>query len=97
MKVKLINENIEEKHGCYYIKGTRISIDSVIYSHLRGSSTEEIQGEYQLLTVEQIKKIVGFYLTNRKHVNYYLSSKEKQWIDMGTPKLAKIVSIERIK
>jgi hypothetical protein len=37
------SEYIEERNGGYYIAGTRISLDSVVYSVERGNSPEGIQ------------------------------------------------------
>ena len=33
-------EYIEERDGGYYVRGTRISLDSVVYSSNRGNSPE---------------------------------------------------------
>ena len=36
------SEYIEQRHGGYYVAGTRISLDSVLYAFSRGDSPERI-------------------------------------------------------
>lgn len=43
------SEYIEQRHGGYYVAGTRISLDSVVYSFNQGQSPEAIQEDFPLL------------------------------------------------
>ena len=43
------SEYIEERNGGYYVAGTRISLDSVVYSFNEGQSPEAIQEDFPLL------------------------------------------------
>ena len=43
------SEYIERRNGGYYVAGTRISLDSVVYSFNRGKSPEQILEGYPLL------------------------------------------------
>ena len=36
----MVNEHMEEREGCYYVKGTRISLDSIVYAFREGCSPE---------------------------------------------------------
>ena len=40
---------IEQRNGGYYVAGTRISLDSVVYAFNRGDSPERILEEFPLL------------------------------------------------
>jgi uncharacterized protein (DUF433 family) len=60
---------IEERNGGYYIAGTRISLDSVVYMFRDGHSPAEIQGDYRTLTLPQIYRAIAFYLENREAVD----------------------------
>ncbi len=67
-------ENIE---GCYRIKGTRVSLDSVVYAFQQGLSPETIATEcYPTLTLEQVYGAIAFYLANRKEIDVYLKEGE---------------------
>jgi len=48
------SEYVEERNGGFYISGTRISLDSVVYSFERGNSPEAIQESFPLLKRAQI-------------------------------------------
>lgn len=52
---------IETRNGGYYIAGTRISLDSVVYAYRDGRSPEDILDSFPLLTLEQIYGAIAFY------------------------------------
>lgn len=41
------SEYIEQRHGGYYVAGTRISLDSVVYSFNEGQSPEAIHEDFR--------------------------------------------------
>jgi uncharacterized protein (DUF433 family) len=68
---------VEKKEGCYRIKGTRVSLDSVVYAFQQGLSPETIATEcYPTLTLEQVYGAIAFYLANRKQIDVYLKEGE---------------------
>jgi uncharacterized protein (DUF433 family) len=71
------SEYIEERNGDYYVAGTRISLDSVVYSFERGNSIEAIQKELPLLRLSQIYGAIAFYLDHQEAVRSYLEAKEQ--------------------
>jgi uncharacterized protein (DUF433 family) len=73
----MIGEYIEERNGGYYVAGTRISLDSVVYSFERGNSPEAIQKEYPLLRLPQIYGAIAFYLDHQEDIRGYLEAKEQ--------------------
>ncbi|SPF54423.1 conserved hypothetical protein [Candidatus Sulfopaludibacter sp. SbA4] len=81
----MFSEYIEERNGGYYVAGTRISLDSVVYSFERGNSPEAIQKEYPLLRLPQIYGAIAFYLDHQEHVRSYLEAKEQEIEASSTP------------
>lgn len=81
------SEYIEERNGGYYVAGTRISLDSVVYSFERGNSPEAIQKEFPLLRLPQIYGAIAFYLDHEATIRGYLEAKE-QTIDESSIPLA---------
>ena len=73
-------EYVEQRNGGYYVAGTRVSLDSVVYAFRRGESPERIEYEFQALTLEQIDGAIAFYLANREMVDAYLV-RQKQKFD----------------
>jgi uncharacterized protein (DUF433 family) len=72
----MISEYIEERNGGYYIAGTRISLDSVVYSFERGNSPEAIQQSFPSLKLAQIYGAIAFYLDHQAEVQRYLENEE---------------------
>jgi uncharacterized protein (DUF433 family) len=84
-EVSMTSEYIEERNGGYYVAGTRISLDSVVYSFERGNSPEAIQKEYPLLRLPQIYGAIAFYLDHQEDIRTYLEAKEQAIEASSTP------------
>jgi uncharacterized protein (DUF433 family) len=64
---------VEQREGGYYIAGSRVSLDSVVYAYLRGESPEGIVESFPALSLEQVfGGAVAFYLANRESMDAYL-------------------------
>ena len=59
--------DIEKRDGGYWIRGTRISLDSIVYSLKRGATPEGIQQPFPLLTPQEIEGVWTLY-TVGQHV-----------------------------
>jgi uncharacterized protein (DUF433 family) len=68
----MAKDYIEERSGAYFIAGTRVSLDSVVYAFLRGESPEGIAESFPALTLEQVLGSLAFYLANREEIDQYL-------------------------
>jgi uncharacterized protein (DUF433 family) len=65
-------EYVEQRDGGYYILGSRVSLDSVVYAFLRGESPDGIVDSFPALGLEQVFGAVAFYLANRETIDAYL-------------------------
>jgi uncharacterized protein (DUF433 family) len=72
-------EYVEQRNGGYYVAGTRVSLDSVVYAFLNGESPEGIQDSYSSLTLEQIFGSLAYYLANRPVIDEYLQQGEIEY------------------
>jgi uncharacterized protein (DUF433 family) len=72
-------EYVESRNGGYYVAGTRVSLDSVIYAFLRGESADEIADAYRAITLEQAYGAIAWYLANREMVDEYLRQGEAEF------------------
>ena len=79
------SEYIEQRNGGYYVAGTRISLDSVVYSFNRGNSPESIQEDFPLLKRAQIYGAIAFYLDHQTEVDEYLACIEREFEENTTP------------
>ncbi len=64
---------VEQRNGRYYMAGTRISLDSVVYSYLHGESPEMTVKGFPCLSVDQVKAGIAYYLANREAIDKYLA------------------------
>ncbi|MBW4508462.1 MAG: DUF433 domain-containing protein [Scytonematopsis contorta HA4267-MV1] len=70
---------IEQRNSGYWIEGTRVSLDSIVYSFLNGESPESIAQNFPLLSLEQVYGAIVFYLANREMVDKYLEEGEAEF------------------
>lgn len=74
------NQYIEIRDNVYWIKGTRISFDSIVYAFLDGLSPETIAAEcYPTLQLEQVYGAITFYLSNRAEIDAYLLNADREF------------------
>jgi uncharacterized protein (DUF433 family) len=66
------SEYVEQRDGGYFIKDSRVSLDSVVYGFLRGESPEGIAESFPALRLDQIFGSLAFYIANREAVDQYL-------------------------
>jgi uncharacterized protein (DUF433 family) len=72
-------EYVDQRNGGYYVAGTRVSLDSVVYAFLEGDSPEGIAYSYEALTLEQIFGALAYYLANRLVIDEYLRQGEIEY------------------
>ncbi len=75
----MAKEYVHEQGGGYYIDGTRVSLDSVVYAFLRGESPEGIVESFPALTLEQVYGALSYYLAHREAVDEYLSQGKEEF------------------
>ncbi len=68
----LAKQYIEQRDQGYWIAGTRISLESVVYGFLNGESPESIAQNFPLLSLEQVYGAIAFYLANQELIDAYL-------------------------
>jgi uncharacterized protein (DUF433 family) len=75
----LAKQYIEQRDRGYWIEGTRISLDSVVYAFLNGKSPESIAQDFPLLSLEQVYGAIAFYLGSRELIDAYLKEGEEEF------------------
>ena len=76
---------IESREGGYWIHGTRVSLDSVVYRFLEGLSPENIQADcLPTLTLDQVYGAISHYLANRAEIDRYLQEADKSTKSFGS-------------
>src|SRR5215471_9193436 len=71
---------VEQRNGGYYLTGTRVSLDSVVYKFLNGSSPETILQSFPLIgSLERVYGAITFYLANKAEIDEYLRRQDQLW------------------
>jgi uncharacterized protein (DUF433 family) len=74
------SEFLEARDGCYYVIGTRISLESVAYATRRGRTAAEIRVSFPALASERDLEGVMAYVRNHPQaIDAYLAESEREW------------------
>ncbi len=84
MAVVSVKSYVEYRNDAYWVEGTRISLDSVVYAFRSGLSPDIVQS-FPLLTLEQVYGAIAFYLANRAEIDTYLVAEEAAFDAMSQP------------
>ncbi len=81
------NEYIEQRNGGFYVAGTRVSLDSIVYSFKAGDSPETIRKNFSSLTLEQVYGAIAVYLAHEQDVDANIREGEAM-IERSVPPLS---------
>jgi uncharacterized protein (DUF433 family) len=84
----MVSQHIEQREGVYYVPGTRISLDSIVYAFREGCSPETIREDFEELTLAHVYGAITFYLDHQADIDAYLLQRKEQWAELerqGTP------------
>ena len=80
-------EYVERRNGGYYVKGTRVSLDSIVYSFKDGESPETIRQNFPSLTPEQVYGAITFYMGHQADVDANIREGEAE-LERSVPPLS---------
>lgn len=63
---------VEHRDESYWLTGTRVSLDSIVYAFHLGQTPEGIAQMFPVLSLEQVYGAVTYYLANRAAIDAYL-------------------------
>jgi uncharacterized protein (DUF433 family) len=75
----MAKEYVEYRDSGYWIAGTRVSLDSVVYAFLEGLSPESIMESFDTLTLEEVYGALAFYLGHRDDIDTYLRQSDAEF------------------
>jgi uncharacterized protein (DUF433 family) len=68
----------EQREDVYWVAGTRVPLDSIVYAFLEGQTAESIAQSFPVLTLAQVYGAITFYLANRSAIDAYLRREEAE-------------------
>jgi len=75
----MARDYIEKRDGGYWVAGTRVSLDSVVYAFLRGAAPEGIAQSYPLLSLEEVYGVIAFHLANQAEIDAMLADNDREF------------------
>jgi uncharacterized protein (DUF433 family) len=69
-------EYVENRDQGYWISGTRVSLDSIVYAFLNGQTAETIAQSFPSLSLEQVYGAIAYYLAHRAEIDQHLRKSE---------------------
>lgn|SRR5262245_8665020 len=66
---------VKHESGVIRVSRTRVSLDSVLYAFLDGSTPEEIVQQYPSLGLADVYTIIAYYLQNQAELDEYLANR----------------------
>ena len=73
-------EYIEERSATLYVKGTRVSLVSVVLEFRKGAAPETILQDFPALaSLENVYGAITYYLANQATVEEYLKADAEKW------------------
>ena len=70
---------VEQREANYFIRGSRVSLDSVVYGFLNGESPETIRDNFPTLSLEQVYGAIAYYLAHQSELDSYLETKREDF------------------
>lgn len=71
---------VEKRDEGYWIAGTRISLDSIVFAFLDGLSPETIVTEcFPSIKLEQVYGAITYYLAHRTEIDAYLQQVDAEF------------------
>ena len=71
--------HVEQRDGGYWVRSTRVSLDSIVYRFLEGLSPESIADCFPGLTLEQVYGAITYYLGHRTEIDAYLKAADDEY------------------
>jgi uncharacterized protein (DUF433 family) len=75
---------VEHRDGGYWVAGTRVSLDSLVYGFREGHTAESLAQSFPVLTLEQVYGALTYYLAHQDVINTYLQQQEDDFAQLAT-------------
>jgi uncharacterized protein (DUF433 family) len=70
---------VERVGDAYRVTGSRVSLDSIVYSFWNGESPESIVQSFPTLTLEQVYGAIAYYLDHQDEIDEYIRQGETDY------------------
>ena len=64
-----------DRDGVIRIRGTRVTLDTVVAAFRHGATAEEIAQQYPTASLADVYSVIGYYLQHEREVTAYLAER----------------------
>src|SRR5258706_6222959 len=75
----MATEFVEQRDGGFWITGTRVSLDSIVYAFLRGAAPESITQSFPALRLVEVYGAITYYLGHQPEEDSYLRQNAQEF------------------
>jgi len=75
----MIDQYVEQREATYFVRGSRVSLDSVVHGFLDGDSAEAIRENFPTLSLEQVYGAIAYYLGHQAEIDAYLKAGQQDF------------------
>jgi uncharacterized protein (DUF433 family) len=73
----MARDYIERREAGFYIVGSRVPIDRVVWEYRNGEDPETIQSHYPTLTLDEVNGAIAFYLNHKDEVEQVMEERRR--------------------
>ena len=66
----------QDETGSIRVKGSRVTLDTIIHRYQVGDTAEDIQDGFPSLSLEQVESVIAWYFDNQVGADEYLRKRE---------------------
>ncbi len=64
--------------GSIRVRGSRVTLDTIVHAFQRGATAEEIVHQYPTLALADVYAVLGYYLNHQEEVEAYLVEQQAE-------------------
>lgn len=68
---------VEQREDAYFVRSSRVSLDSIVYAFRHGDSPETIRERFPTLTLDQVYGTIAYYLAHQAQIDAYVQRGEE--------------------
>ena len=73
----MARDYIERRETGFYIVGSRVPIDRIVWEYRNGEDPETIQSHYPTLNLEQVNGAIAFYQSHKEEVEQVMEERRR--------------------
>ena len=77
MQANMARDYIERRETGFYIMGSRVPIDRIVWEYRNGEDPEAIRSHYPTLSLDQVNGAISFYLNHKDEVDQAMEERRR--------------------